>query len=349
MSNDDFETDMSRRRFLRVAAVTAVAATAAGAGAASLVNKMPAETTITTTTLPPNALLPKPLSATANPADELLLQLSALQAENARLQSDLVATQTRLNALETSNSDTKSDTEILRLQLSDSQKNLSLMAGLVALYEQLDAVDVGELLQDGLDSVGDGFAELFAHVPSLQEGIAAGRTVLDELDDHIPLLENGRSWLGQQLSKLHMYYDALERLLSVVVDAAGPFLQMFNEWVQKVLKWLPFGLGQKSSDIMNALTDMLMETPHLMNGLENNVAHPLDVWLGNANEEAPLRRRLIQPIKANVLDKATSTVAQAETVESLYRERVKRPVETAVTQRAGLHLLIDQYRNQHQI
>ena len=48
---------------------------------------------------------------------------------------------------------------------------------------------------------------------------------------------------------------------------------------------------------MVALTTLVGETPNTVNGVQQNVAQPLDIWLGSANEEAPLQRKLVKPMR----------------------------------------------------
>lgn len=337
MSEKHAEEQINRRKFLKAAAVTAVAATATGAGA-SLLNSQKTAT--------------QPLTATiqkSGSADELVAQLAALQAENARLQADLELANYRLAAQETAVGETDTAVQTMSTELETANQRIGALAGLVALYEQLDDVDLSAILEEGLASVSAVVADVVDDLPSLDEGLAWGRQALTELDDHIPLLENGRSWLDDQTDKMHRYYTAVEALLETAVDQIGPFLQMFNEWVQKILKWLPFNLGQRTSTIMDALTTLLLETPTTLAGLYSNLADPLDVWLGRPDAEAPLRQNLINPMREQVLAKAGTVAVKTAQVKQVYEEAVVRQVETAVTARQQIKTLIQSYRQQHQI
>jgi hypothetical protein len=343
MSENHSDEQINRRKFLKAAAVTAVAATATGAGA-SLLNSQK------TQTQPPltQPISSTPLSQTGASAD-LITQMAALQAENARLQADLELATYRLESQETAVTETDTAVQAMSVELDAANQKIGAMAGLVALYEQLDDVDMATLLQEGLETVSDAISEAVDDLPSLSEGIELGREVLDKLDDHIPLLENGRSWLETQTDKMQRYYTAVEALLETAVDEIGPFLQMFNEWVQKILKWLPFNLGERTSTIMDALTDLLLETPPTLTGLHANVAQPLDVWLSGSDDQVPLRQNLIVPMQEQVLAKANSMVTKTAQVQTVYEEKMVRRVTTAVAARDQIKTLIQTYRQQHQI
>jgi len=351
------ESGLNRRGFLKVATVTAVAAVATGGSAALLKSQSQGVATISpapAVAIPPaaaaNGAAARGVAAMGvDPTLALRTQLAALQSENAQLQADLMAAQGRLEMETAVNDGTLNENDALHLELSSANGQISVMAGLIALYEQLDSVDVGAVVDDGLTAVTEQFDTLTASLPDLDESIAAGRLALDDLEAHIPLLENGRAWLDFQQDKLSNYFDGVENMLKTAVDSVGPFMQMFNEWVQNMLKWLPFGLGEKTSNITASITDLLLETPSTISGLDTNVAQPLDVWLGAANEEAPLRGTLIKPMRDGVLDKSTAVIAQVEYARDGYETELRDKLKTAVSTQRTIQTAIAQYREMNAI
>lgn len=341
MSEKQGDEQINRRKFLKAAAVTAVAATATGGGAALLNSR---KSTPGTVAQPLTAAIQK------NEAEaDLISQMAALQAENARLQADLDLANYRLSAQETNAAETDTAVQNITAELDTAHQQIGVLAGLVALYEQLDDADLAAVLEEGMASVSAVIADVVDDLPGLDEGLAWGHRALTELDEHIPLLEDGRSWLEAQSDKMNRYYTAVEAMLETAVEQVGPFLQMFNEWVQKILKWLPFNLGQRTSTIMDALTTLLLETPQTLAGLYTNIAEPLDVWLGSPDAEAPLRQNLIQPMQDQVLTKANTVATKTAQVKTVYEENMVRRVGTAVVTRQQIRDLIQNYRQQHQI
>ncbi|MFQ5421489.1 MAG: twin-arginine translocation signal domain-containing protein [Anaerolineae bacterium] len=349
MSEENFDEEnksINRRQFLKAAAVTAVAAVATGAGAAAISRS--GETKITTgpspsTNFPPQPVLP-------NTADEdLMFQMTAYQAENSRLQHELSALQDRLSTLEIATGENTSVTDTLRMQLNEANQNASVLAGLVALYEQLDDVDLGEALDNGLTAVSEGLAELLADAPTLNEGIELGRQALADLEENIPSLADGRDWLETQQTRLQSALDFLEQMLANAVDSVGDFLQMLADWFGEIRKWLPFGIGEKAEGVMASLTDLLTATPETITGMETRVKRPLADLLGDGMQKPGLSARLIHPMEEKVLTKASAAIAQAESLESVYREELKTPVVTAVNRQQAIRQLIAQYRQQYQI
>lgn len=341
------ERQVNRRSFLKKAAATALAATAAGAGAAWL---QPRRANTPLVIAPPAATTPAISINTANnQTPDLLTQLAALQAENSRLQADLEAARSSLDAQQLAAGETNTAVQTMSVELDKANDRIGVLAGLVALYEQLDNVDVPALLADGVGAVSTAITDVVEDLPGLDEGIALGRQALAEMDGQIPLLENGRHWLTSQTSKMAQYFTAVEELLPTVTNRAGPFLQMFTEWVQSLLKWLPFGLGQHTVAIMDGLTNLLLEIPHTLTGLDTNLAGPLDLWLGKAGEETPLRQNIIKPIENRVLKKGDRVVEKTRQLQTTYQEKVVQSLETAVARHRHIRDLIIAYRQQHQL
>jgi len=347
MSQDQFEQNLSRRNFLKAATVTAVAATATGAGAALLRNANPSRPV-----LPPPPSVPLPAAVIgegSEAAAELFAQLAEAQAENMRLSAALDAAQRRLKAQEQWGDKASSSSEALSIELEKASQQVGVLAGLVALYEQLDHINLGEVLDEGLSSVSEALDDLLEGAPALAEGIETGRQALAEFEAQLPTLESGRNWLEEQLDTLQTHLTNVESLLKAAVDASGPFLQMLNEWFQSVLKWLPFGIGQRAGEIMQAMTGVMAEAPKTVTGGSIHVVQPLEAWVGRQGEEAPLRRRLITPLRDQVLDHAAATVDKAKQTRTAYKTKLATPASAAIARQHAIRDLIAEYRQRHQI
>jgi chromosome segregation ATPase len=347
MTRED-QSNQSRRSFLRTAALTAVAATAAGAGAVKLTADSSKAPTIIDSS---PVIVPEAQAVLTGSEDlaELFSKLAAAQAENVRLKAELDAAQRNLSNWQQTNSSSSTQMETMSVELDNANQEISVLSGLVALYEQLDDVDVSDMMADGLTAVSESINSMVATSPLLNEGIEAGQQALDELEAHLPLLENGRMWLERHNEKLQIYFDNLEELLQKAVDTVEPFLEMLTNWFADVRKWLPFNLGQKAVGIMESATMLLSETPHTVSGLNTNVVQPLDQWLAYEDDDIRLRRTLIKPMREKVIGKASEMNLQAETVKKTYDERLAAPLETAVAQRRALRETITQYRQQNQL
>lgn len=357
MSYDNNNQAMNRRGFLKAAAVTAVAATAAGTGAAFLID-LDDTPTITSVQAPP--ALPGTSQTTIQTGQnttDLMSRLAASQAENVRLQAELSALQRQLAASQsTLGAENDPAAEAYQLQLGEANAQIGqlsgqvgILSGLVGLYEQLEGIDLETVASNGIASVSGVLDQLFANVPSVEEGLLAGQQAIAEFEAQVPLVDNGRRWLAGQIDIVSGYYSAVEEALRDAVEIVGSFLQMLNEWFQDVLKWLPFGIGDKAARIMEAMTNLLSETPNTISGARTNVVQPLDVWFGLEGGETKLQQRLIKPVRDNALNRAATAMSQTHTVKDVYQNQLAQPVQNNVAQRSAIRQMIAAYRQEHQV
>lgn len=343
------ESEVSRRGFLLGMGVTAVAATTVGAGAALLKGSQQAAVTTITTSPPAAPAISLPPLA-ANASAESFSQLAAAQAEIIRLQAALDAANRQVEALSQPDGSAIAAQETVRTELASANERVGVLAGLVALYEQLDEVDLGATVDNGLTAVSDALSNLLNDVPSLEESMAASTLALAEVENHLPVLANGRAWLDAHLNKLDLYFHQIENLLMDAVEAAGAFMQMVNDWFAGIKKWLPFGIGEKATTIMQSITTLLLETPATITGLNANLAQPLDVWLARDEQnEIALSTKLVKPLRDDLMVKTTTALSKAREMETTYTANLKEPVGTAVARQQTLRALITEYRQQHQV
>jgi hypothetical protein len=348
MTTDQNDQVVSRRNFIKAAALTAVAASATGAGAAIYNQNQTAATVITSATNSTLPLRPTAVPSISPTDPDLFTRLAAAQAENIRLQAALDAAQRQLTSLQSNSQTAVSDSEALTVQLGQATEQIGVLAGLVALYEQFAAVDVETAVSEGFTNFTGEVEEMLAEMPTLSESIQMGRQALENFESQVPVLDNGRLWLIDHLSKIERYFQAVEQMLAQAADRVGPFLQMLTDWFEGVKKWLPFGIGQTATTIMQSITDLLMETPNTISGLNTNVTQPLNVWLNrDQNNETALHRSLIKPLRDDLMPKADGTVSKAHQMNETYKTALKEPVETAVSSQRAIGGLIAAYREQH--
>lgn len=342
---------VDRRGFLKALVATGAAAAVTGTGAAILskhsqqagTSAVPLTTTSTTAMIMPSVQDSADLAG-------LRAQLAVAQTENARLQAALAASEHELSLRRQAESNDQSTSEVLQMELQSANQRVTALAGLVALYEQLEDVNLIGTINSGLSAFSARLADLMAETPTLADGIAAGREALQDIEGHIPLLQNGRIWLGQHLDRLNGFYDASRRILEEGAERLGSFLDMLNNWMQEVRKWLPFNLGQRTMNLIEALSRVLGEVPNTLSGLDTNIAQPLDEWLARDGEETTrLQRKLVQPLRARVLAQGEQVVSRVEELEETYQSQLSQPWETAVEQRQAIRQLIADYRSQYQV
>ncbi len=355
MPNQQVEQALDRRGFLRAAAATAVAATAVGAGAALILEPgLPQSAAV----LPSPVI--EPIKLTSNPVDDLpaiLSRLAAAQADNVRLQAQLGVAMQQLEAARSAPAIVdSSESEALKLQLEDANSQVgilsgkvSVLGGLLTLYEQLDAVDLAGVVGGGMTSVGGVLGNLMEDIPSVNEGLAAGQQALADFEGEIPLVEEGRRWMDEQIHKISAAHLAIEVGLRNALHTTGTFLQLISEWFQNILKWLPFGIGDTAAGIVESISTLLADLPETLSGFQIHVAQPLDLWLEKEGDQPRLQRRLVKPLRDEALSRASEAISKTQTLDSTYQANLVQPFDAATSQQQAVRNVIIQYRQEHQI
>jgi ABC-type transporter Mla subunit MlaD len=278
----------------------------------------------------------------------LLADLASAHAENMKLRAKLDATERQLSALENANGDAGQMNEALRTELAASTEQVTLLSGLVALYEQLDEVNLAEAVDEGIETFGNTIREFVDDLPLVEEGLAAGKEALDVFAGQIPLLESGHTWLSAHLDQLERFYASAAQILETMLETAGAFLDQLNDWFAGIRRWLPFGVGDRAATVMTALATLLDETPRTIEGTRRNISTPLALWL-EGNEEIPLQRNLVKPLKNDALAPASTVVHRVRSTRDVYEQEVVLPVKDSVARHALLRTQIAAYREEHKV
>lgn len=352
----------SRRQFILGATLT-TAAVATG-GAVGLIRRQEVSDAIdampqvqsnvipatqpTATPLSVQVAPPQPIAQGDN--SQLALDLAQAQMENSRLQSELTAAQQHIAQLEANLGLQEGESTTLRMELDGANTQIGVLGGLVALYEQLDNGDVGDFISNGMQEMAANIGEVVDDIPTVQETLSAGRQLLLNLESEVPLIDGARLWLLGHVTRVGIAYAMVNQMLLNIVDSASDVLGMMSEWTDKLLNWLPFGLGERTSNVIAALSDLLDVTPETTTGLVTNVADPLEMWLGSADEEAtPLVDNVIAPLKGGVLGSAENHLTRTATLRQSYQSKVRDPFNVAIDNRNRIRASIDAYKVQHSL
>jgi len=348
MSSEMLESGINRRRFLKASVAAAATATVAGAGATLLRDK---KSPTIISSRPQLFQQPVQTATDSNQeAEDLFGRLASAEAENVRLRSQLNSAKRRLETKQTTiSANSRSESQSLLSQLDDMSLQVGVLSGLVALYSQLEDIELDAIVSDGLAAVETALDDLVDIVPTISEGIEMGHAALDELEEHIPVLEDSRQWLDDQMNNVDAYYGVVERTLSRVVESSGSIVNLLEEWFQGILKWLPFGIGRKAAEVVQAISDLTAEIPNTLAGINDNVVQPLEVLLEKTDGQTAIQKNVIAPVREHALEPAAFAMENAETLKTTYSLNLADPARWKIERKQAVRRSIDEYRLTHQL
>lgn len=347
MSGNERDANRTRRKFL-TGALAAAAISAAGGAGLALRPKTAVVPQEMIAALPTAA--PAIIRAPGNTAQqELMSKLVTAQAENVRLQAQVDGLNRRLAAAESGRVEAGDESMLLQNELTESQNQIGVLAGLVALYEQLETVDLSDTVTGGLTTLANHLAELSSHIPGLDEALEAGDIAISTFEQDIPALENGREWFSDHLSQLTRRWQIFEGVLREITETVGDTLAILRGWFDKLLGWVPFEFGERTRSGLNALFDLIQFSPETIERGQTELLTVMDQWLKPevGQVEPAVRSRLVRPLREGVMGQAAKASAGVKTTQTVFQDELVAKTAVDLANRAEILQLIERYRHEN--
>lgn len=358
MSQHHEDQSISRRRFLAVIGAASVASGVVGAGWAK--RNLPTGTT-QVVVAPPAEFEPAQFDTPTvepvvkNPAE---LNLAQEQLANAQTRNDELlnlVTQLQDQLSETQSSLTTSEARIIELEasLEDSTKGKAAALGLVALYEQLEDINIRESVQNGLGSMSAAWDEFVDDLPAASEGLVQARVKISEFDTQIPLFQTARTWLAIRLDLMRRENDGLYDVLASISDRVGSLLDMLGGWFDQVRGWVPSRFLDNANQVIASVTTLIAGVPVTVDGAKTNVAIALDGWFAddeqdeNGERQPIIRRRLFQPLVQETLPQALSVIQKTRMAKQKYEADLVTQLSDTLIKREAIEAQIAEFRDRN--
>lgn len=324
------QASVGRRAFL-LALLTGGAAVAGG-GATYLWLTQPeappktAAAPTLSTTLQGNPI-PTP-APTGSPTPGAEATLSGLRAELSTARTDLLTLRVELDTARQENTE-------LTNTIQARQADVAYLQQVVALYEQMEAVGLDDVVSTGISPVSLSLLAIAAARGLLQAGVQEAAGLLATVEVQAPAIANGLLWLETQVNVLATALQGLEDALASIVEPVQPVAQQIGEFIDRVLDVLPFGVGENIRAGLQAVGAILTHIPELVASINPLVITPLRQWV-SPEEDAGLVAEVIQPISTNLVNPAQRLVDDTAALEDTFNTGFKAPVESAIAARATL-------------
>lgn len=348
---------MSRRRFLTVLGATSLASGIAGAG---LTVRQLGKNTVSISQAPvyQPAQFDKPTPTVPQVVVENPAELAQLREQLAQVSTEKVQLQTEVDALKQQLASTEAvlEEKVTRIgelegELTTSAEGWAAALGLVALYEQLEDVDVNTVIQTGLSTVGEAWDDFVEDLPAASDGIMQASVMLNQFDGEIPLFQSARTWLAVRLELLQRDNNALQEVLKEwFIDSIGPALEMLGRWFDDIRKWVPARFLATANRVIESLVVMISGVPVTVDGAQTNVANALDGWFREDDEDGErnpiIRSRLFQPLINETLPAALVMLQKTRIAKQKYEADLVTQVGTILNQRQAIESQILAYREE---
>ena len=262
------------------------------------------------------------LNAATAQNTQLATSLSTVQQDNTNLQSQIAALQSTLAAANT--------------RLTDS-------AALVGLYDQLDAVGLDGVVDNGLGLVTGALAALAGPAATLRGGVDGARGLLANFESVLPDFKDAMAWLGEQVVKLKVGLWAVESSAqSTMKSAVSGMAAVFGGFAGFVLDHLPFNIGEQVRNTLTAVQGVLTGTTDMTDAAADKVLLKISKHVDDGPQN--WGATLVTPLRDQTLAPADAVLTAVAGADSTYTAGLKDPATAALAQRRALREQITAFR-----
>jgi hypothetical protein len=169
------------------------------------------------------------------------------------------------------------------------------------------------------------------------------------LADALPTARESLAWLEDRVSALADGISRVEGALGRALDRAtdNRIVEAMEEFANKVLDNLPFGLGDKFRDGLEGLVTLVTSVDDLVRGINSRLIVPLQEDWFSDEEARGLGGTLVDPLVEHVLDPLEAHLVNLSILADNWQARLMEPTNQALKDRAQVKDQIARYKQDH--
>jgi len=235
--------------------------------------------------------------------------------------------------------------------LEAAAEELAQMLGLLDLYQELDKIGLDGILQKGLAAVALPLEAVAVGARTLSRGLEWTEKALLSLAEALPTAQESLLWLEAQVSAVASGLEKVQTSVSTALDRAtnNAIGAALEDFTNKVLDNLPFGLGDKFRDALEGLVALVTSVDELVMGVNTFLLEPLrDKWFSE-EEGKGVGGTFVDPLIGNVLDPLEAHLVDLSVLADNWQNELMNPSQKALVQRSQIREEIARYKEEYGI
>lgn len=212
------------------------------------------------------------------------------------------------------------------------EKEADTLRRIVALYEEMDALGLDDLILRGTGAVASILETIHEIATRLLKAIQDARAALLDFQSRFPTLQSGMRWLRDTLTTLSQRLTALENEINGALGLNSPVAETVGGFLSRILDRLPGTFGRQIRGGLERMGEVVGMLPSLAQGLYTRILEPMGDWF-NSRADAGLNGRLANPLLHTVLDPAETLAGKVVELMSTWEEQLAAPARQAVARR----------------
>jgi hypothetical protein len=220
---------------------------------------------------------------------------------------------------------------------------------LVGLYEGLEASGLDSILQAGMAALGLPLAAVGMGASALGDGVSRVKESLRSLEEALPSAQQSLLWLEGRVSALAQSVETLETAIGGALGqvARHPIAEGIETFANRVLDYLPLGLGDKFRGTMAELVTLVGGVDDLIEGVNAVLLEPLRVNWFSSREGEGIGSSLVNPLVEGLLDPLEWHLGRVDVLVDVWQRELLVPAEQVLAERATARAQIIEYKAEH--
>lgn len=223
------------------------------------------------------------------------------------------------------------------------RSEIARLQTILSLYEMMDRVGLDRLITTALAALGFSIAGLRLGAMAVRGAVEFIGGVIDRFEDAMPQILAGINAAEGFLQAIDRHLDELARLIGEVMQEAAPLTQAMDRFVQELLGYLPFGIGDRIRRTTQEMAAVIGLLPAGLGILRSGLFSPMRVWF-SSEDGADLRAQLFTPTRAELLEPTRVLLDDLIQFADRWESEMAGPVEAALAQRAEVRSQIVAYQ-----
>jgi hypothetical protein len=248
---------------------------------------------------------------------------------------------------------TRPDTGITDRSLDDPENwaergQIAALQTLLTLYEMMDRVGLDRLIISAILAIGFSVEGLRGGATALRAGLDLISSLLDRFEAAAPRIIAGIQAAEEVVQTVNRQMQRLEELMGAVLQETAPFTETVDQFVQTLLGYLPFGIGDRIRNTIQGMGEVVGFLPATARLLGEQLLVPMRAWFPKEGD-GDVRTALFTPTRTQVLDPARNMLDHVIHFAEQWNAELAHPLEEAVAQRHAVRLQIADYKREHNI
>lgn len=226
---------------------------------------------------------------------------------------------------------------------ADAQPEISHLRTILSLYEMMDEVGLDRLIATALTALGFAIDGLRLGATALRGAVDFIAGMLDRVEAAVPQILAGIEATESFVATIDRHIGELEQLIGEVLQEASPLTQAIDSFVQELLSYLPFGIGDRIRRTTQEMAALIGLLPAGVGSLRANLFAPMRAWFP-AEDGADLRAQLFAPVRADLIEPTRTLLDDLVQFVDRWDSELAGPVQAALDQRAEVRNQIVAYQ-----